>query len=361
MKLLQSLRHKNNVLLSPLSVASALSLATLGTTPSSQAQKELLDLWHITEAEATPFFKELDRQTVELTTANDGVQLLSATSVWCKSSIKPAFSATAKDIFKSEAHPLPSDPAPINAWVKTATSGMVPSIIDQINPLTVAMAVSAVFFKGVWAESAQFDKKATIKGTFQSATAGEVQCAMMQKTCEMPFAEDGDVQVVQLPYGSDGRLVATALLPAAGALDKLVEKLADGDAGYLATLVSGLQKVKVALSLPRFKLEFGVHDVKKELESTFGVKEPFHGIKGFLAMSDDPEVHLENVFHKAVVEVNEEGTKAGAATAAVIMTRSMPEQVVFDRPFVFLIRDSKSGLLLFAGAVADPQLDTTGV
>merc|ERR1712217_343088 len=104
----------------------------------------------------------------------------------------------------------------------------------------------------------------------------------------------------------------------------------------------GLRLSDVALQLPRFKMEFGVHDMKMELKSTFGMHEVFDSAGGFLAMSNDTRVCLSSVFHKAVVEVNEEGTKAAAATAGVMVPLSIviPIQVTVDHPFIFLVRNA---------------------
>merc|ERR1712224_104626 len=132
--------------------------------------------------------------------------------------------------------------------------------------------------------------------------------------------------------------------------------------GMLAGHLKKLRKTNVELELPRFKVEFGVHDLKPELMSTFGIKEAFRGRGGFDGMSDNPDLHLSAVLHKAVVEVNEEGTKAAAVTAAVMNTMACeedePVSVVVDRPFLFLVRDVSTGLLLFSGIVKDPELDS---
>merc|ERR1712007_193443 len=100
---------------------------------------------------------------------------------------------------------------------------------------------------------------------------------------------------------------------------------------------------------------------------TLGLQQVLEGWGEFLRMSDDPNVHLSAVFHKAKVEVNEKGTKAAAASAAIMNTKSIvlppPNQrrVVADHPFLFLIRDRFTGALLFNGAVVNPVLDTTGI
>merc|ERR1711879_712848 len=132
----------------------------------------------------------------------------------------------------------------------------------------------------------------------------------------------------------------------------------------LSAMLADLEPTSVSLHLPRFKMEFGVHDLTPELRAAFGVNTPFDADGGFLRMSDRPDVHLSSVLHKAVVEVNEEGTRASAASAGIMNARSIvmapPKtvEVIVDRPFVFLIRDVRTGVLLFAGTVEDPELDT---
>jgi len=287
--------------------------------------------------------------------------------VWCKGTIKDTYVAAAQNTFDAEAKSLPHTPAPINAWCKKATNGMIPSILDEIDPLTVAVLVNAVYFKGSWTE--KFNEKQTMRGVFNTMNHGKQPCAMMKRTAKMHYAEADGVQIVQLKYGQDHEIVATMLLPSKedAALDDLVTELgATGGAAALASKLKHLRLSDVALQMPRFKMEFGVHDMKAELNSTFGMQEVFNGYGGFLAMSDDRKVHLDSVFHKAVVEVNEEGTKAAAVTAGVMMTRSIripkpPKKVIVDRPFIFLVRNAVDGLLLFAGVVGDPELDLEGV
>merc|ERR1719210_1934596 len=195
---------------------------------------------------------------------------------------------------------------------------------------------------------------------------------MMKRTDKkMRYSAVHGAQIVELPYGmANGRIAATIMLPSKtdGALADLVSHLDNPTgAAQLTEMLGGLQPTHVRLQLPRFKVEFGVRDLKPELKSAFGIVEAFNGKGEFLQMSDDKEVHLSSVLHKVVVEVNEEGSKAAAVTAGVMMTRaamvmpSPPKDVIVDRPFLFLIRDTSTGMLLFAGIVSDPTLDTTGV
>ncbi len=117
------------------------------------------------------------------------------------------------------------------------------------------------------------------------------------------------------------------------------------------------QVQKVDLTLPRFRVSYGVKSLKKELKN-LGMTEAFDGRGVFSEMSDDELVHLDDVYHKASMEVTEEGTMAAAATGAVMMTRSivMPFEMKFDRPFVIMVVHLKTGMPLFIGKIHDPDL-----
>jgi len=118
-----------------------------------------------------------------------------------------------------------------------------------------------------------------------------------------------------------------------------------------------LSNDKVDLTLPRFRINYGVTSIKPNLVD-LGIKAPFGNNGMFHEMSDDPLLHLDDVYHTAVMEVMEEGTVAAAATVAVMKTRSMPippEKLVFDRPFVVIILHKRTGTPLFIGKINDPD------
>jgi len=363
---------ESSVLLSPLSIVSSLAMVSLGTTPDGVAQRELLSAWDLEESEVLGFLDYMQRQLAAVSDGTGKVEMQSANSIWVKASILDSYINNASERLDAVAKPLPADPGPINAWCSEATKGMVPSILEEIDPLTVAVLVNAVYLKGMWAD--EFEQ--TFRGQFQVAQKSR-PCAMMRRESKhMLYAERPGYQVVELPYGSDdGRLAAVVVLPGKeeGAFAELLGSLArddgladDGATQLLQVLDEGLEATPVELQLPRFELEFGT-DLAPVLQSALGIRQVFTGEGEFLRMSTDRDVHLSAVFQKAKIEVNERGTKAAAATGAVMMTRSMPlpplnqRRVVVDHPFLFLIRDRPTGTLLFAGAVVDPVLDTAGV
>ena len=153
-----------------------------------------------------------------------------------------------------------------------------------------------------------------------------------------------DMEIVALNYtNSDFRMLF--ILP-----EKCVKKISLEDLDF-ETLGSKLTSTKLSLKLPKFKIEF-----EAELVKTFkalGVKEIF-GAANFQEMIDREDVRVDSILHKAVVEVQEEGAEAAAATA-VVMTRSPSKIIEFDRPFLFIIQDVNHKIPLFMGRIVDPR------
>merc|ERR1719495_976998 len=137
-------------------------------------------------------------------------------------------------------------------------------------------------------------------------------------------------------------------------LEESIEKTSDLN----ALLNFGNRKVKVELSLPKFKLE-SQHDLNEPLQS-LGMKDMFDSTKAdFSVMTGGPKsLYVSEVVQKAFIEVNEDGAEAAAATAGIMMMRSMPmppEEFRADRPFLFFLRDKLTGMLLFQGRLSDPS------
>lgn len=247
----------------------------------------------------------------------------------------------------------------INAWVKTKTKDR---IVDLIPPSGVTadtrmVLVNAMYFKAAW--EMPFDKSNTQEAAF-AAAGGEVKVPMMSQTEHMRYAEVDGVQLAERAYKND-TFATLFVLPKAGqALSSLEKKL---DAELLGSWTAALQTERVAMKLPRFKIEPKTpYELKGALQA-MGMNLPFkRGEADFTAMSNpsNPEdrLHIDKVFHKAFVAMDEAGTEAAAASA-VSMARAggMPQEPkVFnaDRPFLYFVRDTKTGMVMFAGRVSDP-------
>ena len=172
---------------------------------------------------------------------------------------------------------------------------------------------------------------------------------------DIRYMEDGDLQAVELPYRGEDLSMVILLPRQVGACSQLESRLT---AALLTGSLSTMKRQRVEIFLPRFKLESSL-DLNHAL-ATMGMPDAFGPEADFSAMDGTRLLYISGVFHKAWGEVNEEGTEAAAATAVAVAARAVmkppPPPPVFraDHPFIFFIRDTRSGSILFLGRLADP-------
>ncbi|MFO0744817.1 MAG: serpin family protein [Myxococcota bacterium] len=237
----------------------------------------------------------------------------------------------------------------INDWVADRTEDKIRDLLPDgsLDELTRLVLVNAIYFKGQWA--ARFDAAQTKDGAFHAA-AGDVKVPFMHRSGSMLTGGGELAQVVELPYVG-GDLAMDLVLPK-GDLKSLAGLDADGLAALVGTLY---ENEEVELALPRFRIETPAMPLKQPLLK-LGMGKAFDHDADFSGMSSLRPLFIDDAFHKVFVEVNEEGTEAAAATAVVMATESarIPLELRFDRPFMFFIRDVKTGHVLFMGRVVNP-------
>jgi serpin B len=213
---------------------------------------------------------------------------------------------------------------------------------------------NAIYFKGSWA--APFKKELTRDEPFHLGPADKtVTVAMMHRSGAYKYAEDEAAQILEMPYAKDEVSLVIVLPRKTDGLARVEKGL---DAKWLADAMKRLAKRDgVQVALPRFKMmaEFRLSKVLARL----GMPLAFDAQKAdFSGMSTEQRLVLDEVIHKAFVDVNEEGTEAAAATAVTMRALSMRpgNPVVFrvDHPFMFFIRDTRSRAILFMGKVMNP-------
>ena len=241
----------------------------------------------------------------------------------------------------------------INAWVERETRDKIKDLLKPgvLDAMTRLVLTNAIYFKGKWAS--EFDKKLTRDEDFFVTPEKKVTAPLMRQTAEFGYFDGGEMHALELAYQGD-RLAMVVLLP----------KSKDGIEGLEAALTpnmlegtcAGLRRREVRVALPRFKTtaEFSLKDPLVAM----GMADAFDPAKAdFSGMSGKKDLFISAVVHKAFVDVNEEGTEAAAATAVVArMTAVAEPPPVFraDHPFLFLIRDTKTGAILFFGRILDP-------
>ena len=242
----------------------------------------------------------------------------------------------------------------INAWVEDRTRDKIRGLLKVgiLTPDVRLVLTNAIHFKGNWTR--QFKKEQTADAPFSVSPAKRITVPMMRQTAKFGYAEAEGLQVLELPYVGD-ELSMVILLPKD--THGLAEIEATLDASALKGWLSRLRKRKVAVFLPRFRIEFGL-DLKEALKP-MGMRVAFDRDKAdFSGMTDNPEgLYIGAVIHEACVDVNEEGAEAVAATAVVMKPGNGGGLPVFraDHPFLFLIRDGKTGSILFIGRVMNPM------
>jgi serine protease inhibitor len=250
----------------------------------------------------------------------------------------------------------------VNGWVSRKTEGKIDKMLDRLDPDTAAVLLNAIYFKAHWA--AAFSKPATRDEAFSLTSSRTVQAPMMRQNAKFSVVTRPGYRAIGLPYDVDA-LEMIVVLP--DDVDGLAAVAARLDAAELAALVAAVEAEPVrlvALTLPRFKTSF-----KADLKATFrqlGMNDAFDDRRAdFSGMTGRPEsqgaLKIDEIIHRAVIEVMEDGTEAAAATAVIMMPRSAvarpapPEPFQVDHPFLFYIVDHPTGAILFEGRIVDPR------
>lgn len=244
----------------------------------------------------------------------------------------------------------------INAWVEDKTNDKIKELIKPniLDTLTRLVLTNAIYFKGAWVSP--FDKGRTRDDPFTLIDGEKIDVPMMHQTESFKYMEDERLQALELDY--HGRRVSMVILlpkqpDGLPALEKAI------NAKTLKSRLSKLRRQRAIVAVPKFKLSYDL-----ELSGTLvamGMPDAFDDVKAdFSKMNGRKDLYISKVIHQAFVDVNEEGTEAAAATAVAMSVGGvmMPEQekrFVADHPFMFLIRDVRTGSILFMGRVMNPE------
>ncbi|XP_036934239.1 leukocyte elastase inhibitor-like isoform X1 [Acanthopagrus latus] len=249
----------------------------------------------------------------------------------------------------------------INSWVEEKTQGKIKDLLAQgvLDSLTRLVLVNAIYFKGNW--SKKFKEDVTRDAQFRINQNDTKPVKMMHQKTKFPltFIPEANCQILEMPY--EGKELSMLIfLPndmteGTTGLEKL-EKELTYENFVEWTRPDMMDEIEVQVGLPRFKME-EKYDMKSVLVS-MGMVDAFDiAMSDFSGMSPANDLVLSKVVHKAFVEVNEEGTEAAAATAAIMMLRCAvrPPTFVADHPFLFFIRHNPSMSILFAGRYCSPE------
>ncbi len=241
----------------------------------------------------------------------------------------------------------------INQWVYEKTEGKIEDLIPKggVGAATRLVLTNAIYFNASWSE--KFPEERTQDGEFHTLDGDTVTVPMMSYGSPQRFRyRDGsDYQAVELPYVGN-KVSMLVLVPDQGAFQNFEEELS---LVKMKEILGNLESKAVSFTFPKYEFESEL-SLAEDLVK-MGMPAAMTGEADFSGMTGSKDLYISDVFHKAFVSVDEEGTEAAAATA-VVMTESAipgsPVELTVDRPFFFLIRDQETGAVLFFGRVLNP-------
>jgi serpin B len=353
---------KGNLFFSPYSVSTALAMTYNGARGETAGQM----------AKTLHFAPETARLNAGFAGIMDALnagkdrpyQLTTANALWAQKEypFRPAFVKTARDSYHADceevdfAQNTEKSRRAINAWVEKKTQDKIKELFKAgvLDSDTRLVLTNAIYFKSAWQNP--FNKAATRPADFHLTADRKVKnVPLMHQVEEYRYFDGGSFQLLDLPY-ERGELQMVVLLPKKVDGLETLEKMLT--ATRLGDWLAQAKVHQVTTYLPKFKVtsEFSLN---KEL-SAMGMPLAFSRQADFSGLTTSQKLFISAVVHKAYVDVNEKGTEAAAATGVAIKPTSAPvslQKATFraDHPFVFLIRDRKTGSVLFLGRVTDPR------
>jgi serpin B len=346
---LASAPSNGNVFISPVSIGVALAMASdgaAGSTRSGMLQTLGLGNGDVAGSNAA---------LIAALHANGDAKVGLANAIWLRSDIppNPKYASLLERDYGAQAKAVdfasPQTAETINAWVKAKTLGLIDRLIDRTSATDFAYLTNALAFQAKWSQP--FKANATHPHAFTNGDGTSVTVSMMSQTANFSTATGDGYDIVRMPYGNGG-YAAYVLLPKAGSTAALLQHLtaASFDAG-----VKALKDERVALSLPRFTVTYRAGLVPPL--AAMGMGAAFSSAADFSPMhAPPPNLRISSVEHATYLRVDEDGTTAAAATSVGMTLMSMrveqpPRPIVVDHPFVFALRDERTGALLFIGAI----------
>lgn len=279
--------------------------------------------------------------------------------------LKPQFTQDMQTYYNAKAEALdfgaPETLDHINGWAKEKTNGMIPNILDEIDPYMVSYLLNAIYFKADWAS--KFDKNNTKTESFTTDN-GKTELPLMHQNVLINYVNNGVYSAIKMPYGN-GYWDMTIMLPEDDkTTDDIINHLSSRGfsdvEGFCGTMGGVFKPYEVDLKLPRYETESDTNDVPIGLIGLLqkmGINRIFDGSLAEIPNMANVHVYISMMRQKAKIKVNEEGSEAAAVTVAGITFSSYINEPVqypkavfhANRPFVYVIREASSGVILFVG------------
>ncbi|MCL6088449.1 MAG: serpin family protein [Actinobacteria bacterium] len=342
----------SNVFISPISISIAAAMVYNGA--KNQTQEEIAQALEFTDFTPEKLNESFKTLLSSMTDIDEMVELYVGNSIWYRKdfNVEKSFMDLTKDYYDASVYDVDftsQDTAGrINNWVSEATKNKISKIVDQ-NALkdAVMYLINAIYFKGQWKD--KFKEENTKEDTFYLPDNSTKKIQMMQNNEKYMYYKGADFRMLRMPYGRDKTAMYILLPDENVGLDMFINGLS-GD--LLDKCITEASSAEVDLKFPKFKVEYGTKSLIEPFKK-LGMINSFTGKADFSGIA--PQMFISQIDHKAVIEVNEEGTVAAAATSIGMgATAIMPVEFIVNRPFALMIRDDRTGNILFIGKIMEP-------
>ncbi|XP_058471365.1 protein Z-dependent protease inhibitor [Solea solea] len=348
--------HDKNIFFSPLSIST--SFAALLMASDGVTREELLkglNLEQLEIANQPELVPKLFQLLHENITRNGSLTLDQAMALFVHQQfeVEKEFESQIKMFFDADIQPVDfSDTKAsvrfINNYVRQKTEDKVIELISSLDDMTQLMLINTIFFQGGW--QMPFNPNFTASAPFYINNYNIAQVPMMLREDKFYTMEDIPLgaKVLKLPYKEGVSMLI--LLPNKGMDYTVVDD--EITASRFLRWISKLQKTKIEVVMPKFKMEqsYSLHKLLPDM----GMASVFSNSANLTKLSKDGGIKVSEVLHKAVIEVDETGTTAAATTTIGITSYSLPRTFTINRPFFFFIYHEDTNCLLFMGRVIDP-------
>ncbi|XP_005080458.1 plasminogen activator inhibitor 1 [Mesocricetus auratus] len=349
-----------NVVFSPYGVSSVLAMLQLTTAGKTQQQIQDAMGFKISEKTTAPALRQLSKELMGPWNQNE---ISTADAIFVQRDLElvqgfmphffKLFRTTVKQVDFSEVERARFI---INDWVERHTRGMISDLLAKgaVDQLTRLILVNALYFNGQW--KTPFSESSTHQRLFHKSDGSTVSVPMMAQTNKFNYTEfttpDGHYyDILELPYhGETLSMLIAAPFDKKVPLSALTNIL---DAELIKQWKGNMTRLPRLLVLPKFSLETEV-DLRGPLQK-LGMTDMFSIAQAdFTSLSDQEQLSVAQALQKVKIEVNESGTVASSSTAILVSARMAPQEVVMDRPFLFVVRHNPTETILFMGQLMEP-------
>jgi serpin B len=356
-------KETENMVFSPVSISSALAIAYAGAKNLTAREMSHALNFPADQSSLHAAFRDfLDSLTIA--GQEKGTELSIANGLWVQDdyALLPEFTELGETYYSAKIENLSFKSYPeqeksrkkINSWIEKQTNQKIKNLIPEgvLTELTRLIITNAVYFNGNWTKP--FKKAKTTESIFHISSGKSVKTDFMHQKEVVGYYEDQEIQAIQLLYKGEKHSMII-LLPRETEGWKLISNIFTLE--RFDIIRNGFTMNEVEMAIPRYTIEneFGLKEMLKKL----GMKEAFSNDADFSGITGQTDLTIDNVLHKAFIEVNETGTEAAAATAVIMALKSAYEEesirFIADHPFLYFITDLTTGSIIFMGRLVAPE------